>query len=103
MDVRKSPKANGMGYGALLAQTEDEKKIATWIGKFEGYNKLPKIDQWKLFTLPNGLVANCFDLKVAGDEGSWAALNCQTIPQTDDEVPHDLLCSITKDTQELSL
>jgi hypothetical protein len=44
---------------------------------------LPDLSQFKFFTLPEGLKANCFDLKVADDVGSWAALNCQTIPQTE--------------------
>ncbi len=34
VDVRKSPKANGMGYGAFLVQKENDKEIAVWMGKF---------------------------------------------------------------------
>lgn len=71
-----------MGFGALLAQKEDDTGIAVWMGKFEGYNKLPDLTNWKFFDLPQGLVANCFDLKVADDEGKWGALNCQTVPQS---------------------
>jgi hypothetical protein len=52
------------------------------MGKFEGYNKLPDLTNWKFLDLPQGLVANCFDLKVADDEGKWGALNCQTVPQS---------------------
>jgi hypothetical protein len=56
-----------MGYGALLAQKENEKEIAVWVGKFDGYNKLPDLANWRFLTLPSGLVANCFDLKIADD------------------------------------
>ena len=43
-----------MGYGALLAQKEDDTGIAVWMGKFEGYNKLPKLENWKFLNLPEG-------------------------------------------------
>lgn len=101
--MRKSPKANGMGFGAILAQKENEKEIAIWLGKFEGYNKLPDLSQFKFLALPDGVTANCFDFRVADDLGTWGALNCQTVPQTEQEDPQDLLCYVTQDSQELSL
>ncbi len=61
------------------------------------------MSNFKYLTLPQGLAANCFDLRVANDEGTWGALNCQTIPQTEGERPQDLLCSISSDDTELSL
>ena len=70
------------------------------MGDFPGFESLPDVSQFKTFDLPHGINASCFDLESLNHKGD-AVLSCQTIPQSEDEDPQDLICVIEPEDNAL--
>jgi hypothetical protein len=85
-----------------MAQKDNNRDIAVWVGDFTGLEGLPDLSVFKTLTLPSGLSANCFDFRSFSAKGD-AVLNCQTIPASAEEDPSDLLCRISPDADVLQM
>lgn len=82
------------GILSLLAQDDSSSSVGIWVGNFSGFETLPDLSSFKTLDLPDGINANCIDLRSINDKGD-AALSCKTVPDSEDDDPEYLLCLIT--------
>ena len=76
--------------------------MGIWVGNFSGFEVLPDLSEFKTLDLPDGINANCIDLRSINDKGE-AALSCKTVPDSEDDDAEYLLCLITPEATLLEL